>query len=157
MFIITLACNSSNDNFLECVVYEGPLDAIETPFVGTWSLTAIESNQAVDLTDDDEDNPLTDIFVQSSDCENDAVYTFLDSRNYKFEQGLSVQGCTKTVINTGTWKYSTDLLQISNECLNYNLEITLNETEFAFENNVTIVDIEGRTSSAKFTYTYTKN
>jgi len=153
---VLISCNDS-DNSTECITFEGPLGAIETPLVGTWSLTAIESNQAVDLTDDDEDNPLTDIYVQSSDCENDAVYTFLDNRSYKYEQGIATIGCSETFSNTGTWKYSTDLLQISNKCLNYNLEITLDETEFSFENNVRIVDIKGFTSSVKLTYTYTKN
>lgn len=153
-----VACSS--DNSIECAEYTGELTAIETPLVGTWSLSAITSDVAVDLTNDNVDNESMDIYAQYSDCQNDAIYNFGADRVYSFKQGLVATNCVEaeTFNRSGTWKFSANNLMITDTCSEFNINITLDagETVFTFENNVTVIDANNLSIPAKFTYTYTK-
>ena len=77
-----VGCNSDSGD-INCVDdFTGALDTSEEDFVGTWSLTAITADQAVDITDDNEDNASQDIYMQYEECQQDAVYNFESGRTY---------------------------------------------------------------------------
>lgn len=150
------ACNTNDD--IACEKYTGALNANETPLVGTWRLTAVVSDKEVDITDDSEDNATTDIFAQYTDCQKDAEYMFTAERSYTFKQSFTALNCLNKSDNDGTWRLNNNLAEFASNCAQYSVNINLdaNETVFTFESNVTVIDVNDLSISAKFTYTYTK-
>ena len=156
--VLFLNCNTDNEP--NCIAdFTGTLTATETVLEGTWALTAIESSVAIDLTDDQEDNAIKDIYSQSTDCQNDAVYSFLSSRSFSLKQGYIAEDCAQKSSVTGSWQLSGDLLSLVSSCTVFNVEIEVNEDETAFtvSNVVNLRDIDNKIVETNVTYTYTKN
>ncbi|WBU90473.1 DUF5004 domain-containing protein [Cellulophaga omnivescoria] len=155
-----LFLNCSSDDDLVCAEdYTGELTAVESVLQGTWVLTAVESSVAVDLTDDEEDNPIKDIFAQSTDCQNDAEYNFMTDRSFTFKQGLTAANCEQKSDILGTWQFTGNTLNFSSACTIFSSQINLNddETAFSVESLLNIRDINNQLVEAEVTYTYTKN
>lgn len=156
VFFMALA-GCTTDNSVECPEdYTGALVSDEEKMVGEWVLTAIVAETAVDLTDDGEDNPSTDIFDQYSDCQRDGAYTFGEDRVYTFKQGLKAEGCEGTVDLSGTWQLAGSTLGLVGACVEQNLVIELNEddTEFVFKENFNITDVSGNIVQTEVSFTY---
>jgi|TARA_R110000868_G_scaffold401498_1_gene677011 hypothetical protein len=155
----SLLVGCSTDNTVECPAdYEGALVAEENGLLGTWELTAIVAVKEVDITKDDVQNPKKDIYVQYTDCEKDAEYTFGPGRAYEFAQGQNASSCSNKVKIEGTWKLSSDILGLIGNCSAQNLKIVLNEGKSAFTttSNYNITDVNGQTVQTDVTFTYTK-
>src|SRR5699024_11429066 len=56
---------------------------------------AVVADQEVDLTDDDEENPSTDIFAQQSACEKDEQYVFDADRTFEYSKSNNAEDCDK--------------------------------------------------------------
>lgn len=151
------ACNT--DNEIECPEdFVGALATSEEVLVGEWSLTAIRSEEEIDLTDDDEENPSTDIFVQYEPCQKDASYTFTSNRAYIFEQGQRSEDCERKVDIGGTWQLANNILSLAGSCNVQNISIALNEdnTEFEFTQTFEVTDVKGATVQTDVTLVYSK-
>lgn len=137
----------------------GELNATENQFSGTWVFSAMEADVAVDITDDDEDNPSKDIFAQYSLCQSDLVYNFMDDRNYTYKQGYSAADCQNKLQSTGTWALTGDksLTFVAN-CASETVRITTSEAgnTFSYETNLNFQDVNGIVKATKVTFTYTK-
>tara|TARA_R110002049_G_scaffold306800_3_gene505863 strand:- start:2200 stop:2706 length:507 start_codon:yes stop_codon:yes gene_type:complete len=155
--VLLMNC-SPNEDSNKCVEeFVGAVSATETFLVGDWVLTAIESNIDVDLTDDGEDNPSTDVYEQSTDCQKDATYSFNVDRKYSFKNGYSAANCSQKLENKGTFQLVDANLSITSNCALFNIPIEVDsfETEFTVSNAVNVAK-NGQTVAAVFTYTYTK-
>src|SRR5690606_28319466 len=107
-------CNDDDD---DCIPdYTGALTESETPLAGKWVLSGITSTKAVDITDDEEENPTTDIYAQYADCQKDAGYTFNEDRVYKFEQGTTASNCENKVITNGAWQHTNSQISFVASC-----------------------------------------
>lgn len=151
------ACNT--DNGIECPEdFVGALATSEQILVGEWVLTAITSEDEVDLTDDNEDNPSKDIFVQYEPCQKDAFYTFSSNRAYTFEQGQRAEDCERKVNVAGTWQLANNILSLVGSCNVQNIDIEFNEdnTEFEFTQTFDVTDVDGTTIQTEVTITYSK-
>ncbi|MEZ4969305.1 MAG: DUF5004 domain-containing protein [Flavobacteriaceae bacterium] len=154
---VLIGCSS--DNTIECPAdYEGALVEEENGLLGTWQMTAILADKEVDLTNDNESNAKKDIYVQYTDCEKDAEYSFGPGRSYEFAQGQNATGCTNKVKIDGTWKLSSGILGLIGNCSSQNLKIVFNEgkSEFTSTSNYNITDVNGQTVQTDVTFTYTK-
>lgn len=152
-----VGCNS--DNEVECPEdYTGALAATEEKMVGEWLLTAIVSEEEIDLTDDSEENPSTDIYAQYSDCQRDGAYTFSSNRGYTFEQGLRASGCERQVDLAGTWQLASNTISLVGSCNIQNLAIEFNEdsSAFNFSEVFNVTNVQGATVQTEVTFTYTK-
>lgn len=152
--------NCSSDDGPVCAEdYTGELTEVEAVLEGTWVLTAVESSVAVDLTDDEEENPIKDIFIQSTDCQNDAIYNFNTDRSFTFKQGLTAADCNQKSDITGTWQLQGNVLSFSSTCTIFNSQIELNDDDTNFEtvSVVNLRDVYNKVVQAEVTYTYTKN
>src|SRR5690606_19051372 len=93
----------------------GELTAIETEFSGSWKYIGMEAEEAIDITDDNTDNPSTNLFAQLKDCDRDMVYNFMTNRNYEIKQGYVAANCNNKQTLTGTWSLTaTDLTIVGN-------------------------------------------
>lgn len=156
VLLIFNACTT--DNEVECPEdYMGALASAEEKMVGEWVLTAIEADKEIDLTDDNEDNPDTNIFAQYSDCQRDGAYAFSSSRGYTFKQGLKASDCERTVNLEGTWQLAGSVLSLVGSCNVQNLPLEFNSdnTEFVFSEDFNVTDIQGATQQTKVSFTYT--
>tara|TARA_R110002020_G_scaffold384233_5_gene595116 strand:+ start:86507 stop:87037 length:531 start_codon:yes stop_codon:yes gene_type:complete len=154
-----LLVGCSTDNTVECPAdYEGALTEAENGLLGTWELTAIVAVKEVDITKDDVQNPKKDIYVQYTDCEKDAEYTFGPERAYEFAQGQNASNCSNKLKIEGTWKHSGDILGLIGNCSAQNLKIVFNEgkTAFTTTSNYNITDVNGLTVQTDVTFTYAK-
>lgn len=148
---------STDDNSSDCPEdFTGALEANEQKMVGEWVLTAIFADEAVDITDDDQDNPSTDLFAQYGECQKDGVYTFNANRAYTFEQGLNGTNCQNSGTFDGTWQLSSNTLSFVDACIQQNLALTFNgsDTAFSFSDDFNITDIGGNTTQVNITFTY---
>jgi hypothetical protein len=148
------------DNGVECPSdYTGALTGDEPDLVGEWVLTAIESDKEIDLTDDDEDNPIKDIYVQYTACQKDAVFAYGQNRTYVFNQGQEASGCVNKTTSEGTWKLATGTLSLVSGCSLQTMAIDFNDdkTEYTFSGNYNLRDVDGETMQTKITFTYTLN
>lgn len=136
--------------------FSGALVANEEKMVGEWTLTAIVADEAVDITDDDDDNPSTDLFAQYNDCQNDAAYTFNSGRSYTFEQGVNGTNCPNRATVSGSWQLASNTLSIVFGCNLQNLSLTFNgsDTAFSFSDNFNVTDINGDVIQTEITFTY---
>src|SRR5690606_5529833 len=123
MGLILTSCNSDDDN--NCLPdYTGELLEAEEKLVGTWTLTGIEAEDEIDLTDDDTENPSTNLFAQVSDCEKDLIYTFDDARVMKFMVGTTATDCDNETESTSSWKLTGNRLYFVNTCLEFYMDVT---------------------------------
>ncbi len=149
----------STDNSIECPEdFTGSLVEEENNLLGTWQLSAIVAGEEVDLTDDNEENPDTDIFVQYTACEKDAEYTFGPGRAYEYSQGANESDCSNMVNITGTWKLANGSLGMVGNCSVQNMNVVLNDDNSAFSvtSNYTITDVNGVSVQTDVTFTYSK-
>lgn len=153
-----VGCN--NDDGIKCPEpLTGELSPAETDFSGTWVFTAMEAEDAIDITDDNTDNPSTDIFAQQSECETDLVYNFSSDRNYSLKQGYTAEDCNNKQTLSGTWSLSSEnVLTFIANCSLQTTNITPSETgdSFSFVSTVTFNEASGAVKSTKVTFTYTK-
>ncbi|MEH6682295.1 MAG: DUF5004 domain-containing protein [Sediminicola sp.] len=165
LFLLTLAlmgftatsCNSDDDSY--CVEdFTGALTEDEAVLVGTWELTAITSDEEVDITDDDEDNPSEDIFAQQDECQNDVSYSFSSNRAYTLQQATNVSGCDAEYSTEGTWNLVGDEIGLVDNCNLQILEVAINtdETAFSFVVDQNIRDVDGAITQVQLVITYTK-
>ena len=159
MAVTLFGCNSDNGD-TDCVEdFTGALSADEEAFAGTWTLTAITADQAVDITDDNEDNASEDIFGQYGACEKDAAYSFESDRAYNFGQGQNASGCSNKVVISGSWKLSGQTLSLTGSCTVQNLALQFDSefSEFSSTSTLNLIDITGNTIQTNVTFTYSKN
>ncbi|MCM4171181.1 DUF5004 domain-containing protein [Arenibacter sp. TNZ] len=152
-----IGCNT--DNSVECPAdFEGALTEEENGLIGTWKLTAILAEKEVDITNDNEENPKKDIFIQYSECERDSDYTFGPGRAYEFSQGENATSCSNKVKLAGTWKLSAGTLGLIGNCSSQNLTIVVNPDKSAYSitSNYNITDVKGLTIQTDVKFTYTK-
>lgn len=153
------SCNvSDDDNFVCPEDYTGALEENEQVLLGKWKLTAIVAAQEVDITNDNESNPKKDIFVQYSECDQDADFTYESDRGYINTQGQNISGCTNKLKFSGTWKLTGKNLSFVGSCTMQNLEIELNgdKSAYSYTSNYNIRDVNGATITTDVTFTYTK-
>ncbi|EKF56829.1 hypothetical protein I215_01405 [Galbibacter marinus] len=151
---------SCNDDDNQCIPdYTGALSADETAFAGEWHLTAIESSEEIDLTDDDEDNPSTDIFAQQSDCQNDLQYDFGTDRIYKYSARTNVEDCEDSpAAIEGTWKFGGSTLGLITACTESVVELDVNDqrTTFSYTISTFFTKESGERIEIDVTHTFTK-
>ncbi|WP_235932899.1 DUF5004 domain-containing protein [Flagellimonas sediminis] len=150
------SCNSESEN--NCPEnFTGALLAEEEPLVGEWTLSGVMSAKEIDLTDDDTDNPLKDIFAQYDECEKDVVYIFKTDRSYTYEVGRNVDDCDYSVPSRGTWQLRSKNLSLVTSCQLYITALEFNEeaTEFSYSNIYNITDVDGGIIQTSIEFTYT--
>ena len=150
------ACNSDND--IECPEdYTGALAASEEKMQGDWVLTGMMADTEVDLTDDEEDNPIKDLFAQYEDCQKDASYTFGSDRSYTYKQSHVAEDCDNKATLSGTWKLTGEVLSLVGACIVQNISLNIKDdaSEFSFTDTFNIQDVDGKVVQAKVTFTYT--
>ena len=164
IFLLTaVLCNAffiscESDNSVTCPEdYTGALDTTEEKLVGEWVLTAMTADTEIDLTDDSEENPSEDLFAQYGDCQKDASYTFSTNRDYTYDQSQNAADCDNKVVLGGTWKLSGDLLSLTGSCNVQNIPLNFKDDDsaYTFTDTFNIVDVNGQTTQAKVTFTYT--
>ncbi len=159
MITSLLFMGCSNDSGPDCPeALTGTLDATETAFVGDWSFIGMVSEDEIDLTDDNEDNPSTNIYDQFEDCQKDLVYSFSNDRSYTLKQGFVATNCTNKAQLNGTWKLAGGVLNFVANCSTsyLNIEFNNDKTEFTFEETYRFVDVNGQIITSKVTFTYGK-
>ncbi|WP_338357316.1 DUF5004 domain-containing protein [Yeosuana marina] len=151
-----VGCNNDGPDCPEALT--GELGTSETVLVGDWNFVGMVAEDAVDLTDDDQDNPSTDIFAQLDACDKDLVYTFDNDRSYTFTQGYVATDCTNKVQFEGTWKLTGSNLAFVANCTTNAIDIAFNEDQstFSFEQTYKFLDMDGHTVTTKVTFTYGK-
>ncbi|CAM3330795.1 DUF5004 domain-containing protein [Zobellia roscoffensis] len=152
-----LACDST-DNSIDCPEdFTGALATNEEKLPGDWVLTAMTADTEVDLTDDQTDNPSTDLFAQYEDCQKDARYSFGANRTYLYLQSQNAENCDNEVTLGGTWQLTEDLLSLTGSCNVSNIPLNFKDdaTAFSFTETFNIADAEGKTIQANVTFTYT--
>ncbi|WP_067029060.1 DUF5004 domain-containing protein [Allomuricauda sp. CP2A] len=158
LFVMSgLVLSCSSDDGADCPEdFSGALEANEEKLVGQWQLTAILADEAVDITDDDTENPSTNLFAQYNECQKDGVYTFNADRSYIFEQGQNGTNCQNKGTFEGTWQLSSNILGLIFSCNTQNLVVTFNgsDTAFSFSDDFNITDVSGNTIEANITFTY---
>lgn len=157
MSIMLTSCNSDDDN--NCIPnYTGELLAAEEKLVGKWVLTSMVAEDEVDLTDDDTENPSTNLFAQYSACEKDLFYTFTDARVMKFMVGTTATDCENETESTSSWKLDGNRLYFVNTCLEFYIDVAFagDDSAFSIDSDVVITDVEGEKITTTITYVYTK-
>ncbi|XCF05230.1 DUF5004 domain-containing protein [Tamlana crocina] len=158
--VLFVSCDNSSDDIQCPEAISGELSATETTFTGTWTLQSIVAEDEIDLTDDDTDNPSTDIYGQFTDCEKDLVYEFGNDRSYTYSLGKTATGCNNENEVSGTWELSeTGTLRFVGNCTSQALAIDVNDenTAFTFEGTYNFTDVNGTTISTKTSFTYAKS
>ncbi|GAA3596683.1 DUF5004 domain-containing protein [Flavivirga amylovorans] len=155
--LLIVGCNDDDSNCAQDLT--GELSNNETAFAHKWVLAEIVSDKEIDLTDDSEDNPSTNLFEQYGACEKDAFYNFNNDRSYTFEQGVTASNCSNKQTSTGTWKLTNNtLLTLVSFCSTREITIEINTdgNSFLIEDNFNITDVKGNRISSKITFTYNK-
>lgn len=162
MVVFTLfmvSCNS--DDRIECPdELVGELSDAEKQFSGTWIFTGMDSEVAIDLTNDETNNPEKDIFAQYTQCDRDLVYDFNDNRSYSLKQGHAAAiDCDNKQSLTGTWSLTSgNVLTFVANCATQSIGVTFDDTgnSFSFSNVLNFVDVNNTQITSKVTFTYTK-
>lgn len=155
--LLVLGC--SNDNGINCPNdFTGGLSTTETEFAGVWEFIEMVSEQDIDLTNDQMDNPSTNIYDQLEDCQKDLSYIFEEDRGYILKQGYEAVNCTNKAMFDGTWKLTTGVLTFVGNCSMESIDIEFNEnmTQFMFEKTYKFLDVDGKSITTKVTFTYEK-
>ena len=157
--LLIFGCSTDNESQNCSIPLTGDLTSIESSLVGNWVLTTMVSENEIDLTDDDVNNPNTNIFEQFSECERDVIYSFNSDRQFSFKQGYTAALCNNKEAVDGTWKFSQNQLTLVVGCATQSIAIILNSniSSFTFEGNYSFQDINGLTLSTKVTSTYEKS
>lgn len=156
--LLMMGC--STDSSSNCPEdFTGALSSDENEFVGTWALSDIVSQVAVDLTDDGVDNPSTEIFDQLPDCQKDVEYIFGSDRGFTVRQQYNATGCTNKLSLDGTFKYVSSQLSFNNACVVQTITVQVNVdfTEFTVNDNYTFNEVDGSTTSSSVVLTYSKS
>ena len=97
--------------------YSGPLTTEERDLAAVWRLFAMEGSVAVDLTDDQVNNPDTDLFSQLDDCSVLASYNFSEDRKATYNASEPNDGeCVEKLLFDGTWKFESGMLYLAAGC-----------------------------------------
>jgi len=155
MSAFVVSCSADNDS--NCPEnFTGALQTNEEKLVGEWVLSAITADEPVDITDDDQDNPSTDLFAQYEECQKDGVYTFNANRSYTFKQGQNGTDCQNKGTFDGTWQLSSNTLSIVDACIVQNFSLTFNgaQTNFTFSDDFIITDVDNNTIEVNVSFTY---
>lgn len=156
--LFMVSCNT--DDSINCPdPLTGDLNAIETGFSGQWAFSGMMAESAVDITDDEKDNPSKDVYAQYTACERDLVYNFLANRSYSFKQGSVATDCTNKQQLTGTWSLTDGKsLKFVANCGSQTSQITVDESgkTFSFVTTLSIRDVSNVEKTTKVTFTYTK-
>lgn len=155
---LIMGCDIGDD--VQCPSpFTGALSSSETDLVGEWVLSAIVAEDAVDLTNDQVNNPSTDIYAQYTACQKDLVYTFNNDRKYKVEQGLMATNCQNKQVLEGTWRLSNNNLSLIVGCATQGFEIEFGEddTTFSQEATVRFNNVDGFTITTVVVFTYQKS
>lgn len=153
------SCNTSDDNDFVCTEdFTGALEENEKALLGKWKLTAIVAEKEVDITKDNEDNPKKDIYVQYSECDQDADFTYEADRKYTNTQGQNIAECTDKLKFTGSWKLTGNILGFVGNCMTQNQAIQFNadKSAYSFTSSYNINDVRGTVITTNVTFTYTK-
>ncbi len=158
--LLTVSCNNDDDS--NCIQdLTGELSSEETSFSDTWVLAEIVSDKEMDLTDDNDENPSTDLFNQYTACERDAAYEFKNDRDYAFKEGETQPNCSNKQTSVGTWKLEGSTLTLVSFCNMRIIDIEINTetTSFFIEDNFNFTDVKGNiiNSNVKFTYNKVTN
>lgn len=156
--VLLVNCDLNNDP-VECPSpLTGDLLESEVGLVGTWKISGITSDIEVDITNDSENNPNTDVYNQSDDCAKDVTYTFNENRTYLYDTGSETDGCTKNT-TFGTWQLNQDELLFVVSCNSLAYDITINEdrSQFSYTLSLDVQEVNGSLTSARLTFTFTKN
>lgn len=154
--MVLVGCNSDDDN---CPAdFTGELTSGEQVFVGTWELSGIEADEEIDITDDDVDNPSTDLFAQYGACDTDAVYTFANTRVFTFKQGFEGTNCANKASLEGTWMMQSNKISFSYSCALATLDIDVasDNASFTVTTDQRIRNVDNQYVDLEVTYTYTK-
>lgn len=156
--LFMVSCNN-DDGFTCPEPLVGELNATETEFSGTWEFVAMVADDAIDLTNDNTDNPSTDIFAQQKACDRDLVYDFMDNRDYSLKQGYVADDCNNKQSLTGTWSLTAEkTLSFVANCSSQTTQIVINDTgdTFSFVTTLNFQDVNGAVKTSKVTYSYKK-
>lgn len=148
----------SSDEGTQCPPdFTGELTTNEEKLVGEWELSAIVAGEALDLTDDQVDNPSTNLYNQYTDCQQDAFYTFGSQRTFSYEEGQNAQDCSNKVQTSGTWELASNTLRIKASCniQSTTVEFNAENTEFSFADTFNVTDVSGTTRQTTIAFTYT--
>ncbi|MGM5471341.1 DUF5004 domain-containing protein [Flavobacteriaceae bacterium LMO-SS05] len=158
MLMLLLSSCDLGDNVKCPDALTGGLSEVESDFVGVWDLIDMVAEDAVDLTDDNVDNPSTNIYQQFSECKRDLVYDFKSTRAFTVQQGYAATNCSNKQIVEGTWKLETGKLSLVSLCTLQSREIVLNteKTEFTRVDQTTFSDVNGLNINTKVTLTFGK-
>ncbi|UKM64397.1 DUF5004 domain-containing protein [Flavobacteriaceae bacterium GSB9] len=160
MGILFVSCDTGTDDIQCPEAITGALSDTENTFAGTWTLQSIVSEEELDLTDDNTDNPSTDIYSQFSDCENNLVYIFGTDRSYNYSLGKTATDCDNQQEASGTWQLGeTNNLVLVANCSRQLISLEINEenTEFSFDGTYNFTDINGVTITTNTTFTFGKS
>lgn len=157
VLLFTFSCN--NDDGITCPEpLTGDLNATETEFAGKWAFTAMVAEQAIDITNDDTDNPNKDIYTQFTECQRDLVYDFKNDRNYVYNQGSVAEDCQNKQSMSGTWSLKDKVLTFVASCSSQRINIEMNEAgdAFSYDSTLNFQEANGGTKVSKVTFTYRK-
>lgn len=158
--ITSLLSSCISDNTIECPeAFTGPILENENVLLGTWKLSAITADKEVDITNDKTDNPNTDIYLQYSECQRDAAYTFDATRGYKYSEAENTDDCSNKLKINGSWRYIGKVLTLVGNCSSQNVALEFEEENSAFSFSVssTVRDANGLAIQTLVKFTYTKD
>ncbi|MEC3965302.1 DUF5004 domain-containing protein [Flagellimonas halotolerans] len=150
-----LSCTS--DDGVECAEdFTGDLSANEQKLVGEWVLSGIVAAKELDLTDDNTDNPSTDLFAQYAECKKDASYTFGEDRSYAYELGKYEEDCEYIAASTGTWELASQNLSLVSSCSLQTTVLEFNEdsSQFTFSEIYSVTEVTGTVVQTRIDFTY---
>ncbi|THD69235.1 DUF5004 domain-containing protein [Robertkochia marina] len=140
--------------------FSGSLTEDEATLAGTWELTALTASEEIDLTDDNVDNPSTDLLSQLDACSQVAIYQFGTDRNIKYSGGLlNGETCQEQVLLEGTWALSGSSIGVVTGCRALYfppVEFAEEGVSFSFTEARTVFDALGQGVQLEITETYTK-
>ncbi|ETN94800.1 DUF5004 domain-containing protein [Zhouia amylolytica] len=154
---VMLSCDSNDD--ISCAEdFTGDLTTSEEVLVGEWNLSAVVAEDEIDLSDDEVENPTTDLLSQYTACQKDVAYIFDAERNFTIEQSYNVADCAEKGQLAGTWMLNGEALNLVYACsrLSTGIDIHAEGTTFSFTGIENIQDINGQIIETTVTYTYTK-
>ncbi|WP_224488008.1 DUF5004 domain-containing protein [Robertkochia flava] len=140
--------------------FSGPLSAGEEVMPGMWQLSGLVGAVPMDLTDDDIDNPDTDLFAQLGDCAKNARYTFDANRSASYYASVTEgDACSEKLLFDGTWKLDAGTLYLNAGCFNMQaaLDFMDNNQSFAFSVEEIVRDYREREVLMEVTYIFSRS
>ena len=160
--ILLLLCSgcAKDDDGAACPEdFSGALQEEEKVLPSVWVLSAVEGTVAIDLTDDQTDNPDTDLFAQLGQCEQNARYIFKEDRSASYyaseQENLD---CTEKILFDGTWKLENEVLYLNAGCFNMQAALTFDELfmTFSFAVEEIVRDYRDKEVNMVVTYFFTR-